>query len=103
MDIVAFLTKQFKHNIDKLGGVKVPVEQAEARIEVCESCDEISRGFFYDSCGLCKCPLVVKPYFESHLLSALNITVVQDEEDRKKVICPHPSGNKWAIIDNNFN
>lgn len=102
MNALDYVRKQFNHNLVNLLGAPVSNEQAQERIEVCNSCEYKAVGIFGDKCSICSCPLNVKPFFESHILSAINITAERDENDRTKVICPYPNKNKWDEIDKKY-
>jgi hypothetical protein len=99
---IDWLTEQMRHNLETLKGVKVTREHGDARRKICNNCEFKSKVFFSDTCGLCKCPLSIKPYFLNHIFSAANIMVQRDEENKTRVICPHKEGNKWEQIDTEF-
>lgn len=81
------------------GAVLCSTEQMEARRSVCESCDEfvdLSPLPFLTvkGCGICKCPIATK----GRTLKYFSFTkgrIVKTE-------CPHPEGNKWESVDNQF-
>lgn len=99
---IQWFTATMRHNLDVLKGVKVSKEHGDARKAICDTCENKQKRVFSDVCSLCNCPLSIKPYFLNHILSAVNLSVERDENDRTRVICPHPKGNKWEEIDKVF-
>lgn len=80
------------------GGKLVGLEQAKARRAICNGCPnkgktELLPLIQVDYCRLCKCPLKTK----TKTLTTVSLTGVE-----KKEICPHPDGNKWVLVDNQF-
>lgn len=83
----------------KKGGKLVPVQQAEARIEVCRGCSlsgmvEPLPGLVVEGCTECGCPFATKPYMFNYLSPSQGKIVL--------IECPHPEGNKWEVIDQQF-
>jgi hypothetical protein len=82
-------------NFVKQGGNLLTREHYEARREVCRGCEyegqvEPLPDLFMEGCTECGCPFKTKAYFDTWKVSG------------KKIKCPHPDGNKWENVDNNF-
>ena len=108
------------------GGVPVSKEQGDARVEICKGCElygdvivEVSGlTLTMKGCGGCGCPSATKPYMKSlprpkdkigstltlgELVSLkMNYEIDSDKYENEIMICPHSSGNKWELVDNNF-
>lgn len=83
----------------KSAGKAAPEGLGEARIAHCKTrrggkpCEFVGEvtpvpGATTEGCTKCGCPFATKPYMVTLL--------------GKKIECPHPDGNLWALIDEKF-
>lgn len=106
------------------GGTYVSKEVAEKRIAICVTCPKYGKVKPLDNlpsmkgCTECGCPTATKPHMKTlprpankmgktlNLAELLELKHTYDPDSIKYedeiIICPHPDGNKWELIDNNF-
>lgn len=118
--IKKWIAKRFAEIIKK-GGTLVSEEQAEARLNECSTCPhagvvEPVPGLEMEGCTICTCPFATKAHMfdifrskdhEEHLtfeeVAEIIAKGMTGQKLEKQIItCPHPDGNKWASIDNQF-
>lgn len=86
----------------KLGGKPVTEEHYQERLKVCRRCQywgsvliELPiKGIKLPGCKICGCPMATKPRWLTYW-SLLEFKF-------KEATCPHPDGNKWREVDNDF-
>ena len=107
----------------KVGGKSVTPKQAEARKEICRKCPRFGivqpvPGLKMEGCKICGCPSITKPHMKtimraigkqndplsiSEMLELKTKGLLKNHKKTEQIIkCPHPDGNKWELVDNNF-
>lgn len=81
----------------RAGGHIAPDEQYRKRYETCKMCKYKGEVqplplIKTEGCTICKCPFRTKLKTVTHIKNGQRVTTS----------CPHPDGNKWDIIDNEF-
>ena len=95
LDAIGFLTDFIKENVGSL----VKKEHYNARKKICNACEmqvmvEPVPMLILPGCGICKCPTLTKPRCLTHYS--------QEAGEVIKTVCPHPDGNKWEEVDEQF-